>query len=333
MPFPKASAGPAVRALFYNQLATLLAAGVPVLRAVEQLARSPAHRGLRRPAFDLLDGLKGGMGFGEAFAGMNGWAPAFDLALITAGERSGTLDRTFRTLERHHRERAQNLRTVRSECLYPALVLHLALLIAPLPGFVRHGNVLVYLSQSVGVMLVLHAGVAFAWWSLQGGRGPAWRAWIEAILHRVPVVGAARQDLAVARLAGALESLLGAGILVTEAWPLAASASGSPRIERAVAQWPDDLAAGLTPGELVAASGIFPESLASAYLTGEISGRLEEQLAWLARHHEEEGFRGLRILSQWSPRIAYALIAVYIAFQILALAGGYVGMLDQLLDG
>ena len=109
---------------------------------------------------------------------------------------------------------------------------------------------------------------------------------MEGALIRVPVLGGALADLALARLAWSLEALLSAGMLVTEAWPISARAGGMARLERVVEGWSDALEAGATPGEMVVASGVFPEAFASSYLTGEASGRLEQELGRLARQHE-----------------------------------------------
>lgn len=327
-----APAGPAARALFYSQLSTLAQAGIPVLRALEQLARNPPHRSLRTLAADLLASVKEGGTFTDAFRHPASQTPVFDIALIEAGERSGRLDQVFATLARHHRARAENLAAIRQECIYPALVLHLAIFIAPLPAWFQTGSTAGYLLHTLGPLAVLYGGVAFLLWALQGSRREAWRAVLERIFIRVPLLGAARADLALARLAGALEALVSAGVLVTAAWPLAAEASGSPLIRQTVEGWRKDLEAGHPPGDKVASAGIFPDLFVSSYLTGELSGRLDQQLAWLARHHEEQGFARMRAVSQWAPRILYGLVALWVAAQILRLAGGYFGTLNQLLE-
>lgn len=326
-----APAGPAARALFYSQLATFAEAGVPVLRALEQLARTPPHRGLRTLAAGLLASVKEGGTFTDAFRHPSSHTPVFDIALIEAGERSGRLDQVFGTLARHHRARAENLAAVRQECVYPALVLHLAIFIAPLPAWFQTGSTAGYLLQTLGPLAFLYGSAGFLLWALQGSRGEAWRALLERIFLRVPLLGAARADLALARLAGALEALVSAGVLVTAAWPLAAEASGSPLVRQTVEGWRRDLEAGHPPGEKVAAAGIFPDLFVSSYLTGEMSGRLDQQLAWLARHHEEQGFAKMRAVSRWAPRVLYGFIVLWVAFQILRLAAGYVGTLNQLL--
>lgn len=332
MIFRSAPAGSHQRALFYQQLSTLLEAGLPIFSSLEQLARNPPSAALRGTAVRLLEGVRSGRSFTESFQELAGWVPEFDVALVRAGEHSGRLDQAFATLARHHEAQAANWRIVMQEAAYPALVLHLAVFIVPLPMFFQTGNAFLYLANSLGVLAVGYLLAGGVIWATRPGRNRSWRALMESLLVRVPVLGAARSDLALSRLAGALEALLSAGVLVTEAWPMAARASGSCLLERTVETWREPLRSGLTPAQLVESSGLFPDHFASSYSTGEVSGRLEEQLRRLTRMHEEEGFRKLRIVSQWSPRLFYGLVSIWIAFQILAMAGGYVATLNQLLS-
>jgi type II secretory pathway component PulF len=326
-----APAGSRQRALFYHQLSALLEAGLPLFTTLDQLSRNPPAASLRTVSSQLLAGLRLGQTFAESFRNLPGWAPEFDIALIEAGERSGRLEQAFGVLARHHEAQATNWQTVLQEAAYPVLILHVAVFIVPLPRFIQTGSVTLYLLNSVGTLAIFYLAALGLRWATRPARPLRWRSLMERVLVHVPVLGSARSELALARLAGSLEALLSAGILVTEAWPMAARASGSQILERAVATWPEPLASGVTPAELVAGSGMFPEMFTSAYATGEVSGKLEEQLRRLSRIHEEAGFRKLRTFSQWSPRLFYAFVSIWIAFQILAMAGGYVATLQQLL--
>jgi len=319
------------RALFYSQISTLLRAGFPLIASLEHLLANPVARSLESHVSRMLDGLNAGMTFSESLDRMGNWAPDFDIALIRAGESSGTLDRSLTILSRHHEARADNLRVVLQESVYPTLVIHIAIFIVPLPQLAQSGDVFGYLSRSLGTLFGGYVLVLLFLISIHPSRSHRWRAKMESLIIKIPLWGAARSDLALARLAGALGALLSAGILVTEAWPQAAKASGSPLLEKVVSRWDHLLESGATPAELIARSGVFPAFFTSAYSTGELSGQLEQQLDRLSQYHETEGFRKLRTLSVWSPRLLYGGVAIWIAFQILALAGGYMTTLNDLL--
>lgn len=316
------------RALFCSQLALMLEAGLTLPTSLGKLAATSADTPERRLATGWLEGLERGLTCTEALAGLGPRAAGgLDLALVRAGEQSGRLDAMLALLARHHHARADNLAAMLQAAVYPLLVLHVTAFIAPLPAWVRTGDGWAYLVRSVGVLACLHGAAAMVAWL--GRPSHPWWPWVDRGVSRVPWLGPARADLALSRLAWALEALLSAGVLVTEAWPVAARASGSGILESAVARWRPGLDAGSTPAELVADAGVFPEGFVGCYAAGEASGRLEQELGRLARWHEEEGFRRLRSFAMWSPRMLYVLVCAWVVVEIVSIASGYFSMLGE----
>ena len=148
--------------------------------------------------------------------------------------------------------------------------------------------------------------------------------------------GAARRSLALARLAAALEALLSAGVLITNAWELAVAASGSPALARAVRGWKEKVETGATPADLMRAAPEFPEMFASLYSSGEMSGQLDDTLKRLQRHYQEEGNHRMRVIAEWSPKLIYYVVMLLIAWQIIAYYYAIYGPgsdLEKALDG
>lgn len=114
------------------------------------------------------------------------------------------------------------------ELAYPLFVLHGAVFIIPFPDLFRTGDILAYLVATLGVLVPLYAITALLIFAGQGKHGERWRAFIEIFCRYLPILGKARQALALSRLAAALAALLNAGVLVINAWELAAASSGSP---------------------------------------------------------------------------------------------------------
>jgi general secretion pathway protein F/type IV pilus assembly protein PilC len=136
-------------------------------------------------------------------------------------------------------------------------------------------------------------------------------------------VGAARRSLALARLSSALEALVSAGVTILESWQLAAAASGSPALHRAVIGWQPRLAAGVTPADALGSTNEFPELFASMYRTGEYTGKLDDTLRRLHALYLDEGERKLKALAVWLPKIAYLLVAGMIAWRVVNFYTGY----------
>ena len=315
------------RAEFYHQLAQLTSAGIGVLPALQQLKRNPPGRSFRAPIQRLLDGLAEGRTVSGSLQQLDGWLPEFDIALIDAGERSGRLDASFRLLADYYNDRARLTKQMISQLAYPVGLIHFAalvfLIVLPFAASQFKAS-LIFLFVKAGLVLSpLYLGTFFLIYALQSKHGEKWRARIESAAHLIPFLGAARRFLALARLAAALEALISAGVNIIEAWDLAAAASGSPALRRAVEQWKPEVAAGRTPAEVLRERREFPEMFSNLYASGEVSGKLDETLKRLYTHYQEEGTRKLQAFSQWVPRLVYFMVAGVIAYKVVTFYTGY----------
>lgn len=311
------------RSEFYHQLAQLTAAGIGLTPALEQLRRNPPARSFREPIQRALDQIAKGFTFTESLQRAGQWLPAFDVALLQAGEHSGRLDACFRLLADYYNDRARIARQMIFDLMYPAFILHMAVFILPFSDFFMTGDWFTYLAKTFGVLIPIYTVVLLLIYAAQSKHGETWRAFVEAVLKPVPVLGTARRYLALSRLAASLEALITAGVNIIEAWELAAAASGSPALRRAVFAWKLQLSSGQTPAEVVTDSRVFPEIFANQYATGEISGKLDETLLRLHKYFQEEGTRKLHAVAQWMPRAIYLIIALWIACRIVSFYSGY----------
>lgn len=307
------------RAEFYHQLGSLLSAGVPIIQALEQLRHNPPMWEMREPLRRILAELQAGQDLTTALERSGKWLPEFDLALLEAGEKSGRLEQCFRLLAGYYRERAQLLRRIISNLAYPVLVFHMLVLIFPISGLtelVWKGNVRGFLLQK-SFLLLIYAVVFIITYLSQGQRGETVRSNIEALARGIPFFGAARRDLALARLAAALEALINAGVPIIAAWEVAGTASGSPELRRAISSWRPQLEGGRTPSELIKRSRVFPELFANLYHSGETSGQQDETLRRLYAYYQEEGSRKMELFAQWFPRVIYFAVAGAVAFYVV----------------
>ena len=314
------------RAEFYHQLAQLTSAGIGVVPALEQIRRNPPASSFRQPLQHFLEELANGRTLSESMQ-HGDWLPVFDTALIDAGERSGRLDGCFRLLADYYNDRARVTKMVISQLIYPVGLVHFAvfifLIVLPF-AYSQFNSSLTWLFVRAALFLApLYGVVALMIYALQSKHGEQWRARIESLLRPIPILGTARQYLALSRLAAALEALISAGVNVIDAWNLAATASGSPAFRRAVATWKPQLTAGRTPAELVRACPLFPETFDNLYASGEISGKLDETLRRLYTYYQEEGTHKLQAFATWTPRLAYCIVAAIIGYEVIKFWTGY----------
>jgi type IV pilus assembly protein PilC len=295
------------RAEFYYQLAQLTSAGLTLINALEHLKQNPPTFSYRVHIRNLLDDLKGGYTFSQALNREKGWLPAFDVALLHAGEHSGRLDQCFRLLSDHYQDRARLARQMIGDLAYPLFLFHFAIFIFAFVQSFASNNWIGFLWRTFGVLIPLYViFVAFAY-AAQGKHGERWRSWVEHFLRPVPVLGTARHCLALSRLAGALEAVLSAGVNVILAWEL----------------WRPLVDGGQTPAEVVSSSSRFPSLFANQYTSGEISGKLDDTLKRLHQYYQDEGTRKLHYLAQWTPRMIYLMVACGIGIWVVRFYLGY----------
>lgn len=318
---------------FYHQLASMTRAGVTIVQAVDILRRNPPNRKLRRIAEGVSEAVLRGATFTEAMKSTGRSLPEFDIALIEAGETSGRLAECFKLLGDFYVERGQLISKVISALIYPVFLFHFAVLIFPtslLAEFVWQGKSEKFLLNKLQILLPVYAGALVLIWCFKAERSRKWRRIIEQILHAIPMVSSTQRDLALARLCAALEALINAGVTIIEAWDIAARASGSQRIQRAVAEAKPSLENGVTPSEAISAQRVYPDLFTSSYRTGEVSGQLDDALRRLYRHYLESATTGLQRLAAWTPKIIYFGVMLAIAYQIIKFWTGYFDQIDQL---
>ena len=309
------------RAEFYYQLNQLTAAGIGLVAGLHQLQQT--GRTYREPIQQVLQRLAEGQTFAQALRATPNWLPAFDITLIEAGEKSGRLDQSFRMLATYYSDRATTAKRMIAALAYPVFLMHFAVFIFPFPHFFLTGDLRAYLLQTLGILVPIYALVFGLIYVMQSKHGETWRAWIETVLHPIPVLGPARRYLALSRLAAALEALLSSGVTIVESWEMAAAASGSPAVRRTVGKWKPLLAAGQTPAEIIQDSKWFPDLFTTQYATGEVSGSLDDGLRRLHDYYRQEGSRKLDSVARWTPTAIYLVIVLVIAYKILSFWLGY----------
>jgi type II secretory pathway component PulF len=323
-----------VRAELYHQLGATLSAGLTVPQVLEHLITNPPSRSLRPMLTQWRDNLLQGQPVVESMRRVGGAVPSFDLALLEAGEHSGRLDACFKLLAIYYADRARLARQVISDLMYPLFIFHFGIVLFAFVSFMQpRGSAFGFATTILSVFVPLYAGAFFLMYACQGRRGERWRAAIENILGLIPILGTARRDLALARLAAALEALLNAGVNIIGAWDMAAAASGSPALKRTVQSWKVPLEEGATPAQLVSDAPQFPDIFRNLYHTGEVSGKLDETLGRLHTLYQEQGSRKMHLVAMWTPRLIYIGICCFVGFRIIGFYTSYFNQVGQIIDG
>jgi type II secretory pathway component PulF len=317
-------------------LAQLVAAGVGVTNALQQICRHPPGFSFRKPLQKTLDELAQGKPLSQSLRDAD-WLPDFDLMMIEAGERSGRIDSCFRALANFYTERGNIARQLISQMFYPAFLIHFAMLvfyvILPWAGSQFNASIPALCVFAALRLLPFYLVVILIIVGNQSEHSEGWRSFVERVLHPVPVLGSARRSLALSRLSMALEALISAGVNIVEAWNFAAKASNSPTLKCIVGKWKTPLESGATPAELVNASRYFPATFANLYLTGETTGKLDETLQRLHIFYQEESSYKIKLVVRAVCFAVYLGAVLMVAIKIIEFYAGYFNQVSNAANG
>jgi len=330
------------RAELYHQLGSMISAGVPLMKALEMAGASPSLRASRKTFLELIQHLQSGLTFSESMTRTQGWLPEFDIALLSVGEGSGRLDTSFKLLANYYATRATILRDTIAGLAITAATVHVFLLVFPLGLWIafaqgllnnNYAQCLPFLVEKAVAFGVLYGVVFSLIYACQGKRGERWRSRVESFMGPIPLLGTARKYLALSRLASALEALIGAGVSIVKSWELAGAACGSPRLQREISGWKEQIESGATPADLINRSRHYPQIFANLYSTAEQSGKLDEALARLHTYFQEEGFRTLRFFTRLLNGTIYGLVVLLVAYNVIRFWLNYFGQISAATSG
>jgi len=302
-------------ALFYRSLGQLLQAGVPVTRALTSCGHP-----------ELAAHIECGNTFTQALQHSATFPPA-DLRLLAIAEKSGRLDIILTELAERTDQQIVLRRTVLSGLLLPGIILIVAAFIVPLPKLLIDGTLTGYLVSSIGFLVAILLFILLLLLILRSLSPAA----LDSLLRPLPLIGSTWREFDYWRLTSSMEMLTNAGLGIIESLRESGDLCRSPRIRAAVNR-AADLAE--TAGEPVstglAASGEFPVEMMALWSTGEQSGHLDDMLRRLADQFAERSQTRLQEVARWLPRVVYGLVSLYVIFQILRMAAGYVDLLNSI---
>ncbi|SPE62650.1 putative Type II secretion system protein F [Verrucomicrobia bacterium] len=317
---------------FTRLLSSLLAAGVPLSRALVILYKEASTPGAKAKWKEIHDLVVDGMALADAMAKSPDTFPRVYTAMVQAGETGGFLDLVLAQIA-DFQTREKELRSkVMAAMLYPCILLVLAIgvLIFLLTFFIPKfqtifsglGAALPVPTQIVlAVSHVLRAygllvavGVALGlfflrtWVTSEKGH----RVW-EALVLRVPMVGPLVAQFAMARFCRMLGTLLGAGVPLVQGLNVARKSMGNQILVDAVERSIDRVQQGGQLGASLAdCRGLFPSSVLEMIAVAEESGKLDQELVRIANVTEGDLDRELKTAVAFAEPLMLFFIAGFI---------------------
>jgi type II secretory pathway component PulF len=210
----------------------------------------------------------------------------------------------------------------------------LGVFIGIVPGALMKGAAMAEVFGSLVVTLLIVYAAAFC--IFMGIRALLNRAprnpGVDRLINRVPWIGKARRNLAMARFCKVYHSCVLAGISMTETAQLASEASQSGVIREAGVLLVKAAKAGSALGPQFMADDAFPKAFARSYSTGEEAGTLDTDLARWSKLFQDDADAGAKQVAVMVPKVLYFLILGFVAWKITCFYGDYYSTLEQIGD-
>lgn len=310
---------PVTRPDVYRNLSMLLAAGIPLDRALQSASRSTVFP-LRRAFAGIREGVARGQGLAEAMADQGRTFGRLDVAVVAVGEVSGGLEEAFRELADYYAMRAKVRSRLRVGLLLPAIVWHAGAVLAGFPRWilgVTTGSE--YFHTVLAFWALFWAPVAAVWLVLRVTPPDGFpRRALDGLALGIPVLGRAVSRAAVARFFSAFHLLYGGGVPIAKAVRQSADACGNAVYARRFSGAADSADAGQPAWQGLSRN--LPAGVRDAWEVGEESGELAQVSGRLARSMAAEADHWLDQFITWLPRVIYLGVMIFLVWQILTLA-------------
>lgn len=326
--------------IFTRQLATLIDAGLPLLKGLEVLGKQEKDPVLRRVISTLSESVQGGSTFSESLGQHPKIFSRLFVNMVKAGELGGVLEVVLNRLA-EFQEKAQKLKNkVVSAMTYPIIVLGIALLILvflltfivpkfeqifkdllgnkPLPDLTRW----VMSASAVAVQnwYVLAGGVAFlvfGWKFLNSSEKG--RSYIDRTVLKLPLFGDLMRKSSISRFTRTLGTLVTSGVPILQALLITRETAGNSVVADAVMKVHDAVKDGESIVTPLDASGVFPPMVISMVDVGEETGQLPDMLLKIADVFDDEVDNTVDALTSLLEPLMIVFLAVVVGTIVIAL--------------
>ncbi len=346
--------------IFTRQLATLIDAGLPLLKGLNVLAKQEKDLVLKNSITQIADAVQGGSTFSEAMGQHPRIFQKLYVSMVKAGEIGGVLELVLTRLA-EFQEKAQKLKNkIKSAMTYPVVVLVIAMLIlvflltmivpkfagifkdmlgesAKLPALtlwvmgVSQFLLNMFVPPTLYITLVLVFGIGSGWWALNNtAKGIDF---MDKLKLKLPIFGDISRKGAIARFTRTLGTLVTSGVPILQALNITKETAGNVVLSDAITKVHDAVKEGESIVSPLEASGVFPPMVISMVDVGEETGQLPEMLLKVAEVYDDEVDNAVDSLTSLLEPIMIVFLAFIVGTIVIALFLPLIEIIKQMQGG
>ena len=326
-------------AVFSRQLATMMAAGVPLVQSFEIVGRGHENPNMQ----DLILGVKAeveaGNNLGDALAKYPLYFDELYINLVRAGEAAGILEELLDKIATYKEKTEAIKAKIKKALFYPAAVLIMAfvvttvLMIFVIPQFSALFADFGAELPAMTVMVVNMSNYFVSDWYVIFGvlgivvigfkegkkRSKAFNHLLQRMSLKAPIFGDILVKATIARFARTLSTMFAAGVPLVEAMDSVAGAAGNIVYSTAIYKMRDEIATGQQLQVSMRESNLFPNMVVQMVAIGEEAGSIDAMLAKVADFYEEEVDNAVDAMSSLMEPLIMAVLGVLIGGLVIAM--------------
>ncbi len=323
---------------FTRQLATLIEAGLPLLRALTILTEQSENPTLREMIEDVKNSVQGGSSFSEAIAKYPDTFDKLYVSMVKAGEIGGVLEIVLDRLATFAEKDAQLMAKVKSAMVYPMIMVLVAVIVITIlmafviPQFTElFGSMGAQLPFPTRILISISDVIKGYWWAIFGAMAglyygsQAWfktsagERWRDGMMLKLPVFGELTRKMITARFTRTLGTLIQSGVPILQALSIVKDTTGNVVVGEAM----DSVAAAVTEGEPLATPlhklGVFAPMVTNMIAVGEETGALDQMLIRIADNYDMVVEEAVKAMTSLMEPALIVFMGVTVGFIVLAL--------------
>jgi type IV pilus assembly protein PilC len=326
-------------AIFARQLATMMAAGLPLVQAIDIVGKGHENPSMQKMLMSIKTDIENGDTLAEALKRNPVYFDELFCNLVQAGEQAGVLDTLLDKVATYKEKSESMKKKIKKALTYPIAVVVVAVLVtailllfvvpvfedlfksfgADLPAFTRMViNMSEWLQEWWYIVLGILLGIYYTF-DFFKKRSKPFNHFIDRVLLQVPVVGLIINKSAIARFARTLSTMSAAGVPLVEALHSVAGACGNIIYAEAVLKMREDVANGQRLQFSMQQVGMWPHMVQQMVAIGEEAGSMDAMLAKVADFYEEEVDNLVDNLSSLMEPIIMVILGILVGGLIVAM--------------
>lgn len=333
------------KAIAMRQFATLINSGLPITKSLGIMASESTNKKLKEVFTDVLQEVEGGSSLAQAFSRHPEVFSGLDVSLITAGEKSGTLDKVLKRMATQLEKEAQLISKVRGAMIYPAIILTVVIGVLLLMFIYVIPKLAVFYQDFKGklpavtqFMLSFSGFLRRFWWAVllvfialisgfkafkDSSKGR--RSW-DSIKLKIPGLKILITKIYMARFTRTLGTLIGSGVPVLDALKITSESVGNVIYKDEVLKMTSEVRGGSSLSRSISNSALFPSVSGQMVKVGEETGEIDSMLDSLANYYEEEVDNAIKALSTLIEPVIIVFMGFIVAFVLISIMAPIYGI-------